>query len=109
MSAFKDAIAADKKAVFINGDEFADTHNINGVDVVCVVDGDLITERNAKTYAEYAEGVFKSQITIFVDAADLPQRPVKGEGIRFDGEYFSVDECIENAGIYEITLGANDA
>lgn len=109
MSAFKDAIAADKKAVFINGDEFADNHNINGVDVVCVVDGDLITERNARTYAEYAEGVFKAQITIFVDADDLPARPVKGEGIRFDGNYFSVDDCVENMGILEITLGANEA
>lgn len=109
MSRFKDAVAADKKSVFINGDEFADSHNINGVDVLCVVDGDLINERNARTYAEYSEGVFKSQLTIFVDAEDLPARPVKGEGIRFDGDYYSVDECIENAGILEITLGANDA
>lgn len=109
MSPFKDAIAADKKAVFINGDEFADLHNIDGQDILCVVDGDLITERQARRSTEDIEGVFKSQLTVFVDAADLLQRPIKGQGIRFDGEYYSVDECIENMGILEITLGANDA
>ena len=33
MSAFKDMIAADVHAVFLNTEEFSDLHNINGKDM----------------------------------------------------------------------------
>ena len=68
MSRFKDAVAADIKAVFINGLEFADEHDINGETVMAVVDGDIIQERNSSSYSEYPEGVFQQQIMVFVSA-----------------------------------------
>lgn len=108
MSRFKDAVAKDIKAVFINADEFAETHNINGVDVVCVVDTDIMQERNSNSYSEFAEGVYQHQAMIFVSAADLPERPVKGEIFRLDGELYLVAECAENDGMLEITIEAND-
>lgn len=109
MSRFKDAVAADIKATFINSLEFADFHDINGEELLCVIDSDIIQERNARTYSEYADGVFKTQIMVFVAADDLPGRPVKGEIFRLDGELYMVDECAENMGVLEITIEANDS
>ena len=109
MSRFKDAVAADIKAVFINGLEFADEHDINGETVMAVVDGDIIQERNSSSYSEYPEGVFQQQIMVFVSADDLPERPVKGELFFLDNERYIVDRCNENMGILEITIEANDS
>lgn len=109
MSGFKDAIASDIKAVFLNSLEFADEHNINGNPVVCVVDRDVIKERNAKTYSEYAEGVYLEQIMIFVAKDDLSRVPVKGEMLRLDGQRYLVDEVSENMGMLEITIEDNQS
>lgn len=108
MSAFKDAVAADIKSTFINALEFADTHNIDGTDVLCVVDSDILQERSSKAASEYAEGVFRAQILVYIAKEDLPVRPVYGEVIRLDGDLYLVQECIENMGVLEITIEAND-
>lgn len=108
MSAFKDAVAADIKRTFINALEFADLHDINGTEVLAVVDRDVLEERNARSYAEYAEGVYSAQIKVYVDAADMPNRPVRGALFRLDGERYLVDECGENMGVLEITIEANE-
>lgn len=109
MSAFKDAVAADIKRVFINPLEFADWHNINGDNVLAVVDRDVIKERQRPTAAEYAEGVFLEEILVYVDASDLSRKPVKGEIFRLDGEMFLVVEVGENMGVLEITITSNEA
>ncbi|AHN84823.1 ATP-binding sugar transporter family protein [Vibrio phage phi 2] len=109
MSAFKDAVANDIKAVFINGLEFADEHTINGQTVTCVVDRDEIKERGTPSASEYAEGVFIEQVMIFVAKNDLPRVPVKGELLRLDGERYLVDEVAENMGMLEITIQDNQS
>lgn len=109
MSAFKDAVAADIKAVFINPIEFADLHNINGQMVNAVVDRDVIKERQQPSAAEYAEGIFREEMLIYVEASELRRKPVKGEILRLDSELFLVAEVAENMGVLEITLQANEA
>ena len=83
MSAFKDTIAKDIKSVFINIDEFADEHDLNGKKVRCVVDKD-ITASAKDTIANPLEGVFVSAITIYVDAKDIDRKPVEGELLSLD-------------------------
>lgn len=109
MSAFKDAVAADIKAVFINPLEFADKHNINGQAVDAVIDRDVIRERQLPTAAEYSEGVFREEMLVYVDAADLRRKPVRGEIFRLDGDLYLVSEVAENMGVLEITIQANEA
>ncbi|MBE0470508.1 MAG: sugar transporter [Methyloprofundus sp.] len=108
MSRFKDAVAKDIKQVFINPLEFADQHDINGELVDCMIDSDILKERNAQTYAEFAEGVNLAQKVIYVALADLPQSPIRGELFFLDGKRFIVDDVAENDGMLEITIGAND-
>ena len=42
---FKDLVAADISAVFLNGQEFADTHTIDGKPMTVVVDENGLLER----------------------------------------------------------------
>lgn len=109
MSAFKDAVKADIKRVFINPLEFADEHEINGDAVLAVVDRDVIKERQQPTATDYAEGVFMEEILVYVEADDLPRKPVKGELMTLDGERYLVKEVAENMGVLEITIIANEA
>lgn len=108
MSAFKDAIAADIKAVFLNGLEFADEHNINGNTVLCVVDDDIIDEHASRSSPDYVDGVFTNQKMIYAAESDFSNPPVRGELLRLDGERFMVVKVARNMGVLEITIEAND-
>lgn len=109
MSAFKDAVNADIKRVFINLLEFADQHNINGQMVDAVIDRDVIKERQPPTASEYSEGIFLEEILVYVAADDLQRKPVKGEIFRLDNEMYLVKEVAENMGVLEITITSNEA
>lgn len=89
MSAFKDTIAKDIKAVFINVDEFADEHDLNGKKVRCLVDKD-ITAAAKDTVANPLMGVFVNAVTIYVDAKDIDEKPVEGELLSLDKKRYIV-------------------
>lgn len=107
MAGFKDMVAADVRGVFINPLEFAEPHDINGVELQCVIDRDTIQERNLRSYKEYAEGVFVDMVEVFIPSEDI-QRPVNGEIMRLDGAIFLVVSSDEEMGILKILLQANE-
>lgn len=109
MSAFKDAVKADIKQVFINLLEFADVHNINGEEVAAVIDRDILKERPNLTTSVEARAIFEEEIHIYVAYDDLVRKPVKDEILRLDGAIFIVEEVAENMGVLEITIRANEA
>lgn len=110
MSAFKDAVAADIKRTFINPLEFAEWHDVNGTEVLCVVDSDIMDERKSQGSGnfDYAPGVFTAQKKLYIDAIDVARPPVEGELFRLDGERYLVDEVVINDGVLEITIEANE-
>ncbi|EJX5188725.1 sugar transporter, partial [Salmonella enterica] len=79
MDSFKDVMARDISAAFLNVKEFADTYNIDGKNVLAVLDTDLVHERNKRSYAEFTEGVNQGQITLFVSRDDFTHLPVKDQ------------------------------
>lgn len=101
MSGFKDAVAADIKGVFINSDEFADVHDIDGASITCVIDTDLIHERSTMV----SESLFGLQCVLHVSTLDIDE-PVRGQIMRLDGQLYIVQEIAENMGMYDITLEA---
>lgn len=109
MSAFKDAVSADIKAVFINDLEFADTYNINGDQVRAVVDRDILQERPRISSSADAQAVFEEEIRIYIEASDMKRKPVEGEILRLDGTIFLVSEVHDNMGVLEITIKANES
>lgn len=100
---FKDYAAADLN-VFINANEFADDHIINGEAVRCVVDDDINQARTGNTPAD---GVFVGLVSVFVKTADFNYRPVQGEYITLDDAGYYVVSSAESMGILEIKLKAN--
>lgn len=114
IASFKAAVAADIKGVFLNPREFGDAHFIAfnkqvPIAIVCVVDEDLIDERQSRLQSsEYADGIFKTRKVLFVDAIDLAERPVEGEKCMLDGKRYIVEDCGEDMGVYRITIAANN-
>lgn len=98
---FKDQLAADLKE-FMAADEFAETHNIDGQAITCIIDKDSLRQKAQ-------DGVYGSVAVLFVETSALPDRPVPGQHMRIDGDLRLVQDCIENAGMFEITLEANEA
>jgi hypothetical protein len=109
VSAFKDAVAADIKGVFLNALEFADDHEVDGNVIKVLVDDDIAEERRGRRGGglEYADGVFRATKVIYVATEDLPRVPVESELLNLDGENYIVDKVSDNVGMLEITLEAN--
>ena len=107
MSAFKDAIAKDIKSVFINMDEFAYEHDLNGKMVRCVVDKDVVDGAKG-TVANPLYGVFLSAITIYVDAKDMDSKPVEGELLSLDKKRYRVRNVSVEDGILVILAEVYD-
>ena len=108
---FKDWAVTDL-STFFSLDEFADVHNIDGVEMTAVIDKDVLMERARKSSADLyhaTDGVYVDQVFLFVRKSDLQDRPVNGQSMRVDGEIYLVLDCAENFGVFEITLEANRA
>ena len=107
MSAFKDAVLKDVKSVFINENEFAEEHELNGQKVVCMVDKD-ITLGKSDTVANPLEGVFVNTITIYVAERDMETQPVEGEQIKLDKVRYMVRNVSVECGVFVIIAEVNE-
>lgn len=103
MSAFKDQLRKDAKAVFLNLREFADEHCLNGYTVACVVDKDL-TQAAKDSFV----GVFVNAVTIYVATADLEVRPVEGEMLELDGVFHTVRSVNAEGDVLAIVAEVNE-
>lgn len=108
MSAFKDVIQEDVKAVFMNVDEFSDMHNVNGTMMPIQIDSNEQIERE-KRINQHMDGIYKNQKLIYVSAADYGPLPKQGSVVSLDGKIMKVADAISEDGVYSITLEANRA
>ena len=92
-------------AAFFNA--FADTHNVNGTAMLCIVDTDQNKIRSAQDSEQY-DGISLTLTRLYVKKTDLPKRPVYGKKLRLDDEPYLVADCAEESGLWVITLGLND-
>ena len=88
--------------VFINPDEFGETHTVDGQTLLVVVDSEHL-KRLAKIPGEAYTGKFVLQIK----KIDFGEAPALGQIINFDGELYRISDFQEEAGLYSITLEAN--
>lgn len=104
MISFKEQLEADLD-IFINADEFAETHNINGQDVICVLEGLTTKEQITKANGTPAfDGISALTRVLHIKTADLPERMAHGNVVELDGETFRVGDAVEDNGITTITL-----
>ena len=94
--------------VFLNTDEFADLHDIDGQMIKALIDSDILNEySNDKT--EMYDGVYRGEIALYVKESDLNYRPVRGQIMRLDGNIYTVKKCADDMGIFRITLEAAES
>lgn len=74
---FKDCVAADIHGVFLNNQEFASTHTIDGKEMDAVVDDDALLERDAARGGVHTDGTYRTRRLLYVDKADYGGRPCR--------------------------------
>ena len=107
---FKEQIALDNTKVFMNFDEFAEMHLINGTEMLCLVDNNEMIDREKRYQYKrslYADGVYIKALLIYVKAEDFGPLPSTGRIVYFDKKSYIVSDAIDEDGIYSLYLEAN--
>lgn len=110
MSTFREQIAEDIKNIFLNPDEFAEEHELNGKTCICNVQNP--TEQEMFLQGESYEGFEVTHgglITVYVAKDDFGELPSEGQTFTLDGEYCVVDDASDEKGLLRITLHKNHA
>ncbi|MFC0297120.1 MULTISPECIES: hypothetical protein [Geobacillus] len=108
MSNFK-TYAEREVSTFFNVDEFAEYHDIDGRQVLAIVDQDQFGERPRDPVDLYriTDGIYQATIVVYVKASDY-EKPVIGQQIYIDGDDYYVTAVAEDAGVLKITATANE-
>lgn len=107
---FKEQIAADNAAVFLNEMEFAELHDLNGTECMAIVQ-DISVAQSLSIQAgkdDYYPGVYGSQLQVNCLKADLPEVPVYGMRFYLDEKMYEVESVNDDMGLLTIQLVAND-
>mgnify|MGYP001026805412 FL=1 len=110
MMSFKELVEQDNKNVFMNLDEFADTHVIGGKEMPCIIDNNEMIDREKRYQYKrslYADGVYLKEVLLYVKAEDFGPLPAVGRLLTLDKKSYIVSDAIDEGGIYSISLEAN--
>lgn len=95
---FKEMVEADITSVFLNPEEFGETHRIGDQDVVCVIDRDVYGQKDAGF-----EGITDNTMTLYAKAGSMP-RPSVGKKLPVDGSFHLVQSVSVEMGMLVIRL-----
>lgn len=105
MSEFKDMIAFDNQALFMELDDFAELHWVAGKQIPVIFDDDALKKRQGGEELSIAE----STMLMYARTCDLPCRaknPV-GTTLNIDNAEYIVDDWQEDMGISSVSLRQN--
>ena len=95
---FKQVMDRDVDETFLNVAEFADLHNIDGMENI---------ERE-KRMKSNMDGIHARQVLLYVKASVFPSGlPAQKRLIKLDGKMYTVVDATDEGGVYTITLEAN--
>ena len=77
---FTELVAQDVEKAFLNPEEFGELHLVNGLEMLIIMDGNEMIERE-KRVKNHAEGTFRKQILFFVAAEEFGALPAIGREI----------------------------
>jgi hypothetical protein len=101
---FKEQIRADLN-IFMNTDEFAVLHTVNGKKMPVTVDNNELIERAKKAKSDM-DGIFTKSTLIFVKAKDFGSLPAIGAALNLDGRTYIVTDAMNEDGLFSIHLEA---
>ena len=101
--AFKDMMAADIAAIFLNEQHFGEAYRVEGKTIRIVIDNDELKNRQGSQDLAVAESA-----TLFHAAvSDLPPRKASGSNLNINGRECIIDDWKENMGMATIVLREN--
>ena len=103
---FKDQIKQDLSDVFLNLDEFADLHRIEGKEVPVVIDSDIMAKLS-KIGDNRIHGMDEADMVIMGKASDLPENLDPGRLLNVDGREVIVVTTTSEMGLVQIAVRQN--
>lgn len=98
----KEEMLSDIDNVFLNFEDFAEFHYVEGSKILCVLDDEALKTRQGT--AEI--GIDESTLLLFAKIEDLPSEK-KGGLLNIDGKEYMVDDWKVNFNMAEIALHQN--
>ena len=98
---FKDQIKQDLSDIFLNLDEFADLHRIEGKEVPVVIDSDIMAKLS-KIGDNRIHGMDEADMVIMGKASDLPENLDPGRLLNLDGREVIVVTTTSEMGLVQI-------
>lgn len=103
---FKDQIKQDLSDIFLNLDEFADLHRIEGKEVPVVIDSDIMAKLS-KIGDNRMHGMDEADMVIMGKASDLPENLDPGRLLNLDGREVIVVTTTSEMGLVQIAVRQN--
>lgn len=103
---FKDQIKQDLSDIFLNLDEFADLHRIEGNEVPVVIDSDIMAKLS-KIGDNRIHGLDEADMVIMGKASDLPENLDPGRLLNLDGREVIVVTTTSEMGLVQIAVRQN--
>lgn len=103
---FKDQIKQDLSDIFLNLDEFADLHRIEGKVVPVVIDSDIMAKLS-KIGDNRIHGMDEADMVIMGKASDLPENLDPGRLLNLDGREVIVVTTTSEMGLVQIAVRQN--
>lgn len=103
---FKDQIKQDLSDIFLNLDEFADLHRIEGKEVPVVIDSDIMAKLS-KIGDNRIHGMDEADMVIMGKASDLPENLDPGRLLNLDGREVIVVTITSEMGLVQIAVRQN--
>lgn len=103
---FKDQIKQDLSDIFLNLDEFADLHRIEGKEVPVVIDSDIMAKLS-KIGDNRIHGMDEADMVIMGKASDLPENLDPGRLLNLDGREVMVVTTTSEMGLVQIAVRQN--
>ena len=98
---FKEQLQSDIEEVFLNSDEFAEIHNIEGKKIPVVMDTDQM-DKNVQIL-----GLIEADMLIMGKENDFPANLEPGRMLNVDGREMIVANVSRKQGIVEVALRQN--
>lgn len=110
---FKDCAAADIDLTFFEESEHADLHNVDGKDVLVILDTHDLREHSAHWEAgakkNFDTGLYTAHTILFIRVDDYGPKPKVGKQLVMDAgtkqkRTYSIVSCEDEGGVYRMTL-----
>lgn len=104
---FRDYLESDIDDVFLNEDEFAEGHNLNGTVAKAVIQSPTARESFLSNESHVAnDGLHGVSVFVHCKLKDIPEIPSQGNVFRLDDDVYIVQSATEEDGLVSIELRA---